>query len=121
MGAGRARVTSAAGGLPARSCAARRRRRSESRRAGGRGGAQQREAWTKLPRKPKAAASEAELLLRDADRGDLRTLPASGATRNQERENDSTVVFDSAPAATAPSPGSGGLGGFGGGLGGAGG
>jgi hypothetical protein len=73
--------------------------------------AQQKEAWAKLPRKPKAAVAEAERLLRDADRGDLRTLPASGATSHRERENDSTVVFEAAPAQGLSSGGAGGFGG----------
>jgi hypothetical protein len=73
---------------------------------------QEQAAWAKLPRKPQPTPAQAVALLTDAERGQGRTTATSGDTINRERESDSAVVFDAAPAAPAGSGG----GGFGGGF-----
>jgi hypothetical protein len=59
--------------------------------------------WAKLAPKPKPTADAALALLRDADRGTLRTSARSPTTLNRERENGSTVMFEaSSPASRRP-------------------
>ena len=66
------------------------------------------------PHRPQPTAVEALALLRDANRGELRTTARSATTLNRERETNGTVLFEAAPSA-ARRFGAGGLGGFGGG------
>jgi len=65
--------------------------------------AQNRKTWNALRRKPRPSLPAARQLLKDADSGTQRTVAASSATINRQRENSSTVTFDAAaPAANGP-------------------
>jgi hypothetical protein len=70
--------------------------------------AQQRDEWARQPAKPKPTAKDALALLRDADRGVLRTTARTATALNREREGDGVVSFETLPASSA-------VGGFGGG------
>jgi ARG/rhodanese/phosphatase superfamily protein len=74
--------------------------------------AQQRDQWARLSARPKPTAKEAMALLRDADRGVLRTTARTATALSREREGRGAVSFETLPAGAA-------LGGFGGGISGA--
>lgn len=59
---------------------------------------QEKDAWSKLVKKPNVSKRDATVLLQDSQRGQSKTAARSVSTVNAERESADAVVYETAPA-----------------------